>query len=352
MTDEKTNLARMDLDDLRHLRGLLDCLIAAGDAVASETTLEFDLSPGQPVTMRLCDLPMPAFVAPPHPPMFGPRMSAIVTSDWQPKIADAAPPEPDPGAAPVPGDQAEAQADSQPARRNWTPEDEAQAVQLVATGVVHLGLSKKAAQAEAAQAMGRSASGFEWKCRHLMPRIEALMDEIRATSPVEDPARPAGDGAGSGGPGEVGTAPPAATPDPAPPVRLAAPEGAGDSGASSSRPAAARAAPLRAAVVPPVKPPAPPARDVPAELRPVAAHLRGVTPFGKWTPDLDRELMRLAEEARWPLHEICLELGFSTAQAQQRFSALTRANAYRRAEVWAAMQAIGYGEAAKAQGVA
>lgn len=94
----------------------------------------------------------------------------------------------------------------------------------------------------------------------------------------------------------------------------------------------------------PAKPaPAKPARPVPAELAEVAAHLRQVTPFGKWTPGLDRRLIELAEDARWPLHEICLELEISTAQAQQRFSTLTKAQAFKRAQIWAAMQAMGYG---------
>lgn len=96
---------------------------------------------------------------------------------------------------------------------------------------------------------------------------------------------------------------------------------------------------------PPPEMPAPakPARPVPAELAEVAAHLRQVTPFGKWTPGLDRRLIELAEDARWPLHEICLELEISTAQAQQRFSTLTKAQAFKRAQIWAAMQAMGYG---------
>lgn len=81
----------------------------------------------------------------------------------------------------------------------------------------------------------------------------------------------------------------------------------------------------------------------PAELRSVAAHLATVKPFAKWTPGLDRELLDLCEDKKWPLHEVCLELQVSTTQAQQRLAMLTKANTFKRAEVHAAIVAIGYG---------
>lgn len=112
-----------------------------------------------------------------------------------------------------------------------------------------------------------------------------------------------------------------------------------------ANPLAARIEAALAGDAPPL-PPEEPRPVLPEALHPVAAHLRGLAPFGRWTPDLDRDLLRLAEEARWRLHEICLELGVSSAQAQQRLSTLTKAQAFKRAEVWAAMQAIGYGEEA------
>lgn len=100
-----------------------------------------------------------------------------------------------------------------------------------------------------------------------------------------------------------------------------------------------------------VLPPKAPVYDlekVPSDLLPVATHLASVTPFGKWTPDRDWDLIRLAEELKWPMHEICPELAVTSQQAQQRLSTLTKGQAFKRAEVWAAMQAMGYGATGEA----
>ena len=308
----------------------------------------------------------------------------VVTGTPQPVVVmPAVPVEPAAGAAP--GQDAEpaaelaaeqaAEPEPDPAPRvakgaPWTAEEDARAVQMLAGALGRDGLSWRAAALLVADVLDRTPEGVLFRFQKDAARraaIEAAIADLAAardagaadiqapeappkappeiqTPEIQTPAPVLDDAAqGSGGAGDVAAPPPAA------------PEGALKSGPAPAVAAAGRAARVgvpkphavpraRQVAVPPVMPrPVTVPPDLPAELRPIAAHLAEMTPFGRWTAARDRDLFRLAEESRWPLHEICLDLEVSTAQAQQRFSVLTGGAKFKRAEVWAAMQAVGYG---------
>lgn len=374
------DLSKLSLDDLIQLRAMMMTLVEAGKAIARECPgVSFDLTPGRPARIitlfqmpnfaahveleakldgmidrqiatiqqneivieglaesldayhrrKMVDPWAPVFAAPDlpkdetSPPAVPDATGAAVEpapavaltaagaddetadalakacADEDPDLDPVAPPpalvvEPTPAArATAAGEAASKFAPGPP----WSEAEKTRLVDLVVTGML-AGQTRHAAATAASAEFDRSIATVQQIVKtRLSQRIEAEFQERAARKPDLVPA-----------PEPEPTLAPEPTPKPAPAVDRA-----------------------RTAAV------------VPFKLRDVAQHLAGVTPFGKWTPQLDRDLIRLAEDAKWPLHELCLELQMTTQQAQQRLSVLTKGQTFKRAEVWAAMQAMGYG---------
>lgn len=232
-------------------------------------------------------------------------------------VPDLDPVAPPPAAVvePSPAARATVAGDVDPAKpAPWTAEEDDRLVQLVAEAMAD-GEKLNRAAAAAANVLGRPEEGTKYRVYNkvkdrvydALAQLKKPAAEQNAPKPAEVPGGAVAVGSAGGG-GQPAPGAPKAEPKPVP------------------------------------KPPAPkPPANLPPELASAAAHLRSVTPFGKWTPALDRDLLRQLEDLRWPLHEVCLDLGVTTVQAQQRLHTLTKGKALKHAEIWAAMQAMGYG---------
>jgi hypothetical protein len=334
------DLSKLSLDELIQLRAMILTLCEAGKVIALEGAgVTFDLTPGQPALIvtpfEMPQLPKTERAArfvlthdlwPPKPerktvaPALAEPPPAVPDADGAavepaPAVAltaagaDAPDPEPEPEPEPMAQDVSDlgpaapppaAVVEPSPAARataageqankfapgaKWSDEDQSRLVQMVAERM-HKGQSRAAAAQQVAASFGRPPTAVEQIAKtRLAGRISQAL-AVLARTPAAPSAKMQG-------------AEPPASPKPNP--------------------------------------------KVPAELADVARHLLHVTPCGKWTPELDRELIRLSEEAGWPLHEVCLDLDVTSQQAQQRLSVLTKARVFKRAEVWAAMVAVGYG---------
>lgn len=374
MPDTLPCLSCMSLDQVEKLSIFLADLARAGSAV--ETYVEFDLTPGQAVVMRMPDMVMPGVLAPvaAEAPRLKPleetladmlrQQQARAKAKAEPVTIDGEPVKIDVKAfvddvmaeidAPKP---AAAPASDKPAP--WTPEEDARAVALMAEHLM-AGAKKGDAYCAVADALGRPLEGFKFRCKTKLgdqidlavaqlsvaqadPDFDAdpgpvAIDPPETSYPDPQPIEPAAVATPGGGEGAAagGHEAPAATDD-APEAFAAG--GDADPGRDSAGQGLSSSLPL-------------PRAPIPAELREVVAHLREVTPFGKFTPQLDRDMLDLAEELRWPMGEICLELRISSQQAQARLSTLTKAGAFKRAQVHAAMVAMGYGKAEPQAGAA
>lgn len=370
------DLSRMNLDQLQQLSIFLADLARAGSAV--ETYVEFDLTPGRPVVMHFPDMVMPGVNLPAAPrlrpldetladlihkhrsqPARDPALPLVQVPDTPqaPAAPKATAPQIDVKAF-VDGVMADLDAPKPAATEKpapWTEEEDQRAVDLMARLLAE-GAGMGHAYRVTAETLGRPLGGFQWRCKtKLKRRIEAAM--ASAAPPVAEGA----EGEALGGcraprPATNDSEPEHPTPQPEPaavatpggddgvvgaadaPTPSLADPGRESAGGEGSSPQATRA------TAEPVQ--------IPPELRDVVAHLRSVQPFGPWTPARDREMLDYAEDMRWPLGDICLEMKVSTAQAQQRLSTLTKGQLYKRAQVHAAMVAMGYGAAEGERGAA
>lgn len=242
--------------------------------------------------------------------------------DPVPSLDPVAPP-PAAVVEPSPAARATVAGDVDPAKpAPWTAEEDDRLVQLVAEAMAD-GEKLNRAAAAAANVLGRPEEGTKYRVYNkVKDRVYDALGQLKKPTAEQTTPEPARQLAGADAVGRAG-------------------------GASQPAPGAPKAEPK-----PAPKPPAPkaapvPPADLPPELASAAAHLRSVTPFGKWTPTMDRDLLRELVDLRWPLHEVCLDLGVSTIQAHQRLHTLTKGKALKNAEIWAAMQALGYGVGAE-----
>jgi hypothetical protein len=219
--------------------------------------------------------------------------------DSLPKVADVSE-----GAAESGGGQAMAAADPPPAptvettapavgthertfggAAMWTDEEDAHLIDLVASGVSGLGLSKSAAIRAAAAELGRPEAGTAFRCHHkLKDRIALAL--LSQTPPPE--------------------------PTPAPEIDLGAAVNAAL--AHRTHPDLEREATL--ATLHKLDPVADPVAD------PVTAHLMALPDKGGWTVARDLELMELAMKG-WKFNEIALQLTMQANLVQPRFDMLT-----------------------------
>lgn len=293
-TDLRLDLSNLHLNGLQYMAALLDAMAEAGD-VLQQAGVDpiFNLMAESPVIR----LDGPSFARSVEPME---KQLARILKDKapEPSETDAAP-------------------KSRP--NAWTDDEEAKAVELVAIRLAY-GDTQQKALADAASQIGRPLPGFQFKCRSLKPRIRARLTELQATMAEDAPKliEP--------------KQPDPETPDPAPvhSSRDAGGLGGGDATSSPAEPVVqAKDAP--GAVVPG------------AGASPYAAileHLSSLKPDPKWPFEKDRELIQLAEELRWPMDDICLEMQITSDDAKKRFAILTRDKTISRADLWAAMQMI------------
>jgi len=210
----------------------------------------------------------------------------------------------------------------------WTEEEDARLVELVATGVVKLGLQKKAAIIEAARQLGRPEQSTQFRVYHkLKARIDAAisclaMDQAQTETPdAGEPPMPsahAPDGAPGQAEAAAGDQPPAA-------VRDEADVEPGQREAETTVRAAASiegqladAADLdaksRAAAI---------AHGNGPDLDPLQRHI-DATRVNKdgWTLQRDFDLLDLAIVG-WQVNEISLELGMQAKLIKPRLDVLT-----------------------------
>lgn len=189
----------------------------------------------------------------------------------------------------------------------WTPEEDARLVDLVASGMVRLGLGKTAAIRAAAAELGRPEQGTAFRCHHkLKDRIELHRAELQLQIDLE--ATPIADAI------PAPTEPPEADPKTAD----------GDAAVGGHSPAAVQDeadavdldAKSRAAAIAHGNHPESFIAD------PVTAHLMTLPDKGGWTLARDHELMELSI-AGWQPNEIALQLQVQANQIKPRFDQLT-----------------------------
>lgn len=235
-------LEKMDLNELRDLSAAIDALCRAGGDMPEGMVPEFDLTPGQPVSMTLnYALPLATFKGeadgpsiedmarqfdrnletflrasmeaaeglPEYKPNFCGAPSAIqaIPELKQPnplvvdtvKVepgTDAGGASPGTGADPAPSEHTPAPVDSAATNSRppaWTDEEDAQLVEGVVSGVMR-GMSRHHAAGLVARVLGRPLDGTVFRCKNkLRARIE---DELQLRSPAPAPAEPVSEPAG------------------------------------------------------------------------------------------------------------------------------------------------------------
>lgn len=174
----------------------------------------------------------------------------------------------------------------------WTPEEDARLIGLVVSGVARLGLTKGAAMKAAAHELGRPEAGTAFRCHHKLKDRLDVALALGTTEALLDLPEDA--------------------PEPIPSPEAAPQLAEGDASVGGHPPAEVQ--------------PTPEPEPQPVKAAPVAndltGHLTSLDDKGGWTLERDLELMELSI-AGWQPQEIALELQVQAALIKSRFDALT-----------------------------
>jgi hypothetical protein len=360
-------LNTLSLAELELLSANFRAIINAGDVLANfGITVQFDLTPGQPVTLKsnllmpdvdtppCAALPTPTAPAPwldlPHPDAEKAQPPAVTNAGGNKPHSEAAehtgavtegtagvpapvvPPALAPyeigdgklvsGAPlmfahakpvdPAPGSVRAMQGSP------WTAEEDATAIEVFTQHRL-AGHSVKMSRDLTAVALHRPVEGTGWRLRHVLgARVAAILDAAGPTATVDPVPEPV-------------THPPEMAAPYAPSGGIVRLSGATLRNTHNMMFSCPGVVPPPAPVVPATVPAAPPPS--------LAQHLRDVPRGLIWTLERDADLLRLSCLG-WPLQEIVVEMDLSDRDIKARFEVLLDGKRFKRAEVNIALQAM------------